>query len=905
MDIILEITVQRLRDLVRQKVAQQGVAPDIQVDLFADRMVLNGVAVTELNLWVPELVSRPWNRPLVGPALDPFTFISMQRVRGRIGVQLRFTKLTDLRAHRPDSPSPPSDTTRISIDVIFEPVVRVTSGAATLSIDVQDVSGIHLPVPDDATDEQRRAMAEQERALHDRALGALRAAARGLDVGLPINVLGQLVSGATEVLNAAVVVDTVLTDRGAPDPNHFASFLQVGVQVVQPEWERLNELRRAELIARKSDELRSFHRLPVSRADRADFAMFISAEAIVAATTAIVHSSVASAPDRLSLRGEIAGSWGDPAFAVSQGNVVLSFPVTAMNACGTGHHLDADVTARIRFAVLTPDRIQLGVVLDYAADGLALAGCALEVGGIGAFIGLVIGGVFGGWVGALVGAIVGFLIGFIGVLFTAAFYRAELGTLPSSCEENVHHDVHCTFRLPPAGADPLLGALRLLRAVAMNAGLAIQGNLAFPPPGPPPRLEATVLEPLHWRRLDRRGWVMAGRIYMTNIGGGNVMVGSAVAMGPGSELYWNRLRYPGVGISSRSAAYVDIEVPRAEVEAARSAGTLAAAEVLIFSSGGARVVRFPEAPEPLSEAAIQLADTIDATRIEIDRLGRDYGVLGTPFPPIPDPRLFAVANPAALLQAAIRFGNPGEQWALATAGGQVLDHTVVDQNGNAWLAHVTAEVPDGLRLVQLPSIDDQRITETVKQLVDNAAAFNKEVAQNLQSALENAMLPELADPLAGTAGQMAPVIDVGLERPAVLSKIDIQQLRDVIKQLADKFGTSGRKVGVDMRTSLLAETSRVPCKHVESLEPAAFDGRTLLAATIDGMRYYLGVDLAGQAYITDASPANAGAQPGKPADSPSIPIGFARHSGYLVGQVRGLQNSPPGLSILALIAQTQ
>src|SRR5919106_65608 len=107
MDLILELTIDHLLEIVRIKLAEQGIAPDIQFEMFGDQWALNDLTLSSLSLSVVEMERRSWNKPLLGPALDTFSFIPVQRVRGRIGVSLGFIPLASLRSHRPDASAPP------------------------------------------------------------------------------------------------------------------------------------------------------------------------------------------------------------------------------------------------------------------------------------------------------------------------------------------------------------------------------------------------------------------------------------------------------------------------------------------------------------------------------------------------------------------------------------------------------------------------------------------------------------------------------------------------------------------------------------------------------------------------------------------------------------------------------
>ena len=902
MDLILELTVERLLEVIRVKFAEQGVAPAIQFETSTDQWVLNDVGIRNLRLSVVEMVNRSWNRPLLGPALDPFSFIPVQRVRGRLEVELGFATLASLRSHRPDASGPPPIVHR-PIGVIFEPQLRVTSGAVSIGIDVQDVDQLTIPVPDSATEEQRRQIAEQEHALRDRAIATLRDAARGLEVALPVGMLGELLRGATRVLNAGLVAEPSFTTTGALDPAGTSRFLQVGIQMDRPDWILLSELQRAQLVIRKGEEWRRFHRSPQTRSFRWGFGIFLGSEALVITSTSIIDTSVASASDRLRLRGPIAGRWPGPDRAAVEGTVALQFPATALNACGTGHHLDADVRVRIIFSIGRPDQILIVVLLDYGVDFFPLLGCALEIASIAAFAGFVIGGVFGGPIGALVGAIAGFLAGFITVFAIAGYYRASLGDLPGNCIETPSHDVNCTFSLPPPEGDTILSALRLRNALPLADGLAIVGALEFPPAGPPPRIEATIFEPLHWYR-GRGGWVMRGRVFVINVGGGDVVIGSVIAIGAGADLYARRISAPRFRLFPRASGFIEINVPWAEVEAARTAGTLAPAELLIFSTGGARSVQFADVPETLTADQMQSADLIDAARVELSRIGNGQALIGTIIPPAPDPRKELSLNQVALIQVSVRQSAPKSRWALATVDGQLLGHSVADDFGNVFISTITSPPAQALRLINLPVAAGKDLATEVKQVMAKGAAFADEAGKVFRAVLGNALRSD--QPMT----KSEPVIDVGLGRPALLSKVDAGALRKAVAGLSSKFGQRDQKLTVNTRVSLLAERQRIAAKSVGPLIPMHVDGETVLSTMVDKFPIYLSLDNAGGLHAQDASGAQhdakaneaktneakvSDAQTNAFAASQSLPEGFIAFSGCLIGLREGQ------LSVYAMI----
>jgi hypothetical protein len=389
---------------------------------------------------------------------------------------------------------------------------------------------------------------------------------------------------------------------------------------------------------------------------------------------------------------------------------------------------------------------------------------------------------------------------------------------------------------------------------------------------------------------------MRGRVFVTNVGGGEIVIGAVTPVESGAALYLNRIRFPRYRMFTRASAFIDVEVPFSEVEAARTAGTLAPAHLLIFSTGGARLVQFTEVPEALTAEQMELADQINFARIELDRIGQGLALIGTSLiPPLADPRQQLSLNQAALIQATVRQSVPKAQWALATAGGQLLAHSFADDFGNVFISTITAPPAEPLRLVNLPLEAGKDLAAEVKQAVDKGAAFADEVSKTLRALLANALQNDQE------IGKAEAVIDVGLERPALLSKVDINALRKGVAELAKKFGQRDQKLTVSKRVSLLAELQGIPSKSAGPLLATSVNGEAVLSTTVDQFQVYLSMHNGGGLHAEDAT----GAKQLEPvASSQTLPKGFVEFDGYLVGWREGKEKGTSQLTTYAMIDVT-
>jgi len=694
MDIIFEIGIGVLSQLLKRRIEQERLVFDFQATAGADTFVFDHIVIGGLSLRVRERSPQPWVRPAGGgPSLDPFTFIPTQDIEGRLSATIQVAPLSRLRAHSPSALTPP-DTIPIMVTVSFGVQLQLTDGMISLSINVRD-----LDFPSFGTEDEVRRAREQ-------ALNRLREITTGLRSAVDLSGLSDLLGTVPAILNAGVAVDE-------PSPGGEATFLQIGVQF-EPALVPVDALEAARLAIQTSTMLRSFYAAPASRRGGAGWVIWLKKELLEQGAVQRTTQTLAREAGRLRPHGFTSAVWQPPSFERLRGGIMVHSPVTALNACGTDHHINVDVDASVLLSIPRENRLQLDLHFDYHVDGWDLFWCALEIGSLTGTAGFVIGGVFGGWIGALIGAIVGFLIGFVGAIIFAFAYSPELGHLDEGCEHGAtDRDIQCQQSIS-FGSD-LLNGLVINDVIGFIDGMALSGVLRMPAAIVPPRCEAAVFRGLHWARLPHSTeWGLVGDITVSNLGGGRLLIGSVVAIAGGSV--WNGHFTMPTG-PVYSSATIHIQIARSAVEEARAAGRLQPPEVLIFTTAGARVVRFSSVPDPISDDEIAQIELFSEALERIRALERGMILIGPPVPP--GPRWFMNDHAVTtLLQVRVRESQPEQRLVLASETGQILSMTQIGKLGSAALDVLTRPFEENVLLLRVDAsvADDEIAYEVMKQL---------------------------------------------------------------------------------------------------------------------------------------------------------------------------------------------
>jgi hypothetical protein len=254
-------------------------------------------------------------------------------------------------------------------------------------------------------------------------------------------------------------------------------------------------------------------------------------------------------------------------------------------------------------------------------------------------------------------------------------------------------------------------------------------------------------------------------------------------------------------------------VAKRDVDAARAAGTLLPPELLLLSTGGARVLVFEDVPEEVNEEWLDRADALQELLERLRGMEYDLGMLGRPFPD-PAPWVDAVWVQAALPVLAAKHqvvlaGRDGTTWPAQVR--REKDRTVVS-------ALVPADVVPDLALLRQ---DDGLSGADLKEAVLSAFVAN-EGSETARA--------ELSAYLAGHApadGSTTVVLEVD-GKPVDAATVDLDAVQKIMGE-----GPHGQKGAlVRLASTPLQEVST----HVLAATSAtvAAVGPSLLAVDLDG-----------------------------------------------------------------------
>jgi hypothetical protein len=262
----------------------------------------------------------------------------------------------------------------------------------------------------------------------------------------------------------------------------------------------------------------TFYAAPTTRIGSTDWSLGVDGSLVADGVADMIGAGIASS-DRLRVRSAPTGRWSAPTAAVPVPHARIDAAVTALDACGTGHHMRADVHVDVRFSVEPGEVLRTDARMGFDVDLLDEIGCALEIALVGAATGFVVGGVFGGWVGAAVGAIVGFVAGFVAVFVAVAAFQPALPSGAGCVPGATGRDLVCRQPVRLGGGE-LFGTLGLAGVASTSTELVLVGT-AGGPPRSPARASAVRVGGWSYRRtLGGRGSYSAvSEVRVTNRGG--------------------------------------------------------------------------------------------------------------------------------------------------------------------------------------------------------------------------------------------------------------------------------------------------------------------------------------------------------------------------------------------------
>jgi hypothetical protein len=376
--------------------------------------------------------------------------------------------------------------------------LRDTSIQLSLSSPSADLSG--LPIDDPET----------RRRLQMQADGVLAGLASTVSSSVDLSPLGALTGGMLDVANSGLAVD----GNGGP-----ATYLQLAIQLRNTGSPVTGPALSALTIASWT----SFFAAPTSFRGAGDWAVAVDGGVVARGTATTLRSGLAGS-DQLELRGDVTGRWLPADASHPSPRVRIDAPVRVLNACGTGHSLDAEVHVDGTFSVPRTNVVAMGAHVSHDVDFLSQLGCEFEIAFIGAGAGFVIGGAFGGWIGAIVGAIVGFVVGFVASAIAIAVVNPALPAVPGCTRGATDQDLVCQQPFSVGGSD-LFAGLTADGTASTGTALVITGHAVIPP-SPAALTAVYVADRWSWQRLpDGSGHAAVTTVEVTNLGGHTVLLG--------------------------------------------------------------------------------------------------------------------------------------------------------------------------------------------------------------------------------------------------------------------------------------------------------------------------------------------------------------------------------------------
>ncbi len=757
MDVAVEISIETLFRLLAERLSKERIVFDAQAPVGGETLVFDHASLAGLAL-----TATPQTTTIMVPTAagsDQSISITGQRVRATMTLALNFASMRGLAALAPGG-RPTTIPLRVPVHLDLGISLSGSSIQLTLASPSADLSG--LPIDDPA----------YRMRLQMQADAALAALVRTVSSSVDLSPLGALTGGTLDVANAGLAVD------GLTGP---ATFLKLGIQLRGT----ATTVTAPILAAGTITDWSAFFATPTSIRGSADWAVAVDGGIVARGSAGRLESGLAGS-DRLTLRGSVTGRWLSADGSHPTPRVRIDAPVQVLNACGTGHSLDAEVHVDGTFSVPGSNLIEMDAHVSHDVDFLSQLGCEFEIAFIGAGAGFVIGGAFGGWIGALVGAIVGFVVGFVATAIAVAVINPAVPAVPGCTRGVTDQDLVCQQSFAVGGSD-LFAGLSADGTASSGTALVLTGHAVIPP-SPLAMTAAYVVDRWTWQRLpDGSGHAATTAVEVTNLGGHTVLFGPASWQNGTGHVWEPYLApVPTAPLLSGQRATLRLVVPKTIVDAARTDGALRPPQLLIFTTGGARLATWTTVPEDISEEALGQADALQAL------LGRlraaEYatrGVIFRPFPPDPhtnviDSALLLGVFPASggetvptVLDAkgnivALAVGDAGSMAALRA----VVTGTTADQL-------IVAAMPKDLSGAELASVVEQRL----QAARDSAADWAK-----VESALASAVADEKT--LAPVALPSGTLIDAARADVGALTKL-VDELTGIYTGEAGKSARFG------------------------------------------------------------------------------------------------------------------
>jgi hypothetical protein len=778
-DVVIEISVASLLGLLQERLTRERVVFDVQARHGDTTFVFDHAVVLRLALHAtPQSAYVGLGRGLVA--------VPGQRVRATMTMQLHLANLAVLRSLAPGTR--PLGTVTAEIPVSFTLVVNATGSSVALALasPTADLSSVEL-------DEAARAGIQRQ---VDATLARLVSAVTS---SFDVSALAAISGGPVSVANVGLAVDGRSGD---------ATFMQLALQVHATSTPAAEDQAVADWTR--------FYAAPATIANGSDWAFAVDGNLVARGTAATVQAGLAGS-SQLQLRGDAIGRWLAADGSHATPRVSIDVPVRALNACGTGHHLDVVVDINGRFSVPESNILQFDSHVGHTVDLGSQLGCEFEIALIGAGAGFVIGGAIGNWVGAAVGAVAGLVTGFGAAFAAIGLVNPSLPGVPGCVRGATDQDLVCRRPFAVGGGD-LFAGMAATGTASTGTSLVITGVAAVPTSAPP-LTSAVVLDRWQWQRTpDGSGHVVVTEVEIRNLGGHTVLLGPVSWQGAGREL-WESYVQPLSTAPLRSGQYtrLTLRVPLEALEAARTAGTLHPPEALIFTTGGARVARWTGVPDAVSEEELAAGDALGALLAQLRAAEyASLGVVVNPFPPDPKTNLFdasvllAVVPESAgdTVPAAIDQHGTVLYGTLESLGKSIAFRAVVD--GAPSDGMILASVPEGLTGDKLKTVVAKRLEDAkgatsdwdrVEKLLAGAAIGD-------EATVTTALLP---------SGRVIDVARVDIDKLTALVD-ELTKGRAPLNGAAPRFGTVALAESVQIQ--LGAETASV---QVSERLPSAVD----------------------------------------------------------------------------------